>query len=255
MDARNKFSSVVLMLLLAVALASGCTSQGEQSALSLSSAQQTELSTPEPSPTEGVVVSDDDEDVTASQVVSSDAEGGTSIGSGGKQRVPGKLPGGEASSGGLTARQGEKPVDWRVYRNEKFGFEIQYPSVYVVVQAPKSSESLPLRPLAQVLFQDRQLAQGRTADLEPPQFSVRVFDNSSQMPIEKWLRTHNLVADEAGWEIEPYSLSGVSGVQVCTQSLLAPRCSIYLPKGNYVYELTPLGTYAHRMIASFRFTR
>jgi len=251
----NPNLTVVTLLTMMAILVTGCayggrdtvlpTSEGEQSLPSSDQVQQAPTETP-------------DRNASPDSVVSSD-EGlvEPSAGDDGQQ-VPGRVPGGEALADAQTLPEDDQvlpgedePVNWQVHRNDEFGFEVQYPSAYVIVEAVEPSESLVPQPLAEVLFQDRELAQGDAADLEPAQFSVRVFDNSLQLPIEKWLEIHFLIGGEEGWEITPY----FSGVQMCSQFLIAPGCFIYLPKGDYVYELTPLGIYSDKMLASFRFTR
>ncbi len=54
----------------------------------------------------------------------------------------------------------EIPMEWKVYRDEMYGFEIRYPPVYIVLEEAQPQE-LPEReprPLRQVKFQDQDLA-------------------------------------------------------------------------------------------------
>ena len=167
---------------------------------------------------------------------------------------PGSAEGSEPSSGagGDAATPDEQgPVDWQTYCDGQFGFCIQYPEVYVIMPPARQDDQLAPRPLAEVLFQDRQLAAGDTAELEPAQFAVRVFDNAAELPIKEWLDTTILVGGEEGWTLTPYR----SGLHVCTRLMLAPNCFFYLPQKNYVVQLTPLGEYSDAMLASFEFTK
>jgi len=249
--AKRKLGMIVLILLLAMLLASGCTAEGEPISLEgLASGE--DQATPadmerSPGDDEGVETSTSgDEDVVTStgETISGEESG---------ERVPGRVPGRDVPGGDADLEE-EKNVIWQVYRNDEFGFEVRYPSVYVIVPAPESTETQTPKPLAEILFQDWELAQSESAFQEPPQFAIRVFDNSTGLPVEEWLRANEALGEE-GIEVEPYSLGGVEGVQVTSQFLMAPGRFIYLAKGDYVYELVPLGQYAKRMLAGFTFTQ
>ena len=75
-------------------------------------------------------------------------------------------------------------MDWQLYRSDEFGFELQYPSTYVIVQEANSPHPRSPQPDGQVLFQDPDLAQGAIAHLEIPQFPVRIFDNGPQLSVD-----------------------------------------------------------------------
>lgn len=252
--AHRKFLWVVPVLLLAMALASGCTAGGQPVSLEGPGAGSGEQATPadmgRPAGGDEAVEDSTADDETVVSSTGETVSGSKASG----ERVVGKVPGQDAGGSDTVVEEG-KDVTWQVYRNEEFGFEIRYPSVYVLVPAPEPVELESPQPLAQVLFQDADLARGDTAAMEPPQFAIRIFANEVGLGAEAWFRDSGLVQGGVGWEAAPYTLAGVEGVQVTSQLLMAPGRSIYLPKGKYVFELTPLGEYSNRMLASFAFTR
>ncbi len=155
------------------------------------------------------------------------------------------ISGGDPST---RATEVTKSTNWQTYRNEEFGFEIQYPKAYIIIEHNELSEQLNPRPLIEVLFQDQNLAQSEI--LEPAQFSVRVFANQKHLSVKKWVKTHILISGEEGWEITKQG----TGIQACSQFLMAPGCFVYFIKENYVYELTPFGPHSDEMLVSFKFT-
>lgn len=162
------------------------------------------------------------------------------------------FPGGALSSttGSPTPEGKEKGMDWQIYRDDTYGYEIRYPPNYLIQKGAQQKEP---QPLQQIHFQDRELAQSDTASLQPPQLSIEVFDNSSRLPLEKWLKEHRVLESWMKFQVEPYSLSGALGVRLSSQLLLAPNEFIYLPHGPYVFKLTPLGEFSEQMLATFKF--
>jgi len=180
----------------------------------------------------------------------------TAIGSGGEvYTAPGVSGGKGAIPGGPVP---ERPVkvevsQWKVYRNDTYGYEIRYPPNYIIVpdyivlEAAGTQEP---QPLHRVWFQDEKLAEGETAAMEPPKFAIEVFDNKANRPIEGWLGEEGLLE---GFQVEAYTLAGVQGVRVRSMLLMAPNEHIYLPRGNHIFKLTPLGRVAEQMLATFNF--
>jgi len=161
--------------------------------------------------------------------------------------IPGEAP---SAPGAPTPAGKERSMDWPIYRDDTYGYEIRYPPNYIIQGGTQQKELLPLH---QVEFQDRELAKSETAALQPPQFSIEVFDNSSRLPLEKWLKEHRVLEGWMKFQVEPYSLSGALGVRLSSQLLLAPNEFIYLPHGPYVFKLTPLGEFSEQMLATFKF--
>jgi hypothetical protein len=202
-----------------------------------SGAQAGELMSPgSESPAGAEVTPGREDDVVTSEgdVIESPGEGGETL-----------VPGGPAPP----ATPGIPVTDWEVYRNDTYGYEIRYPANYVIL--PEAAGDQEPQPLHLVHFQDRQLAEGETAAMEPPKFSIELFDNSSQLTVEEWLRMHDLLE---GVELAPYSLAGVQGVRASSMFMMAPNEWIYLPQGDYLLRLTPLGALAEQMLTTFKFS-
>lgn len=142
-------------------------------------------------------------------------------------------------------------MEWQVYHDGTYGYEIRYPPDYIIIERARQLE---LQPLSQVLFQDHMLANSDTAALQPPKFYIEVFDNSSQLPVEQWLEAHGLLGGAKKFQMEPYSLAGVEGARVSSPLLMAPNSFIYLPRGNYIFKLTPTDERSEQVLATFKFT-
>lgn len=256
MKGLNKQGMAVLALLLAAALVAGCTAEGKPAPLTGGSEAAGTIQAPaalsagdDKATPAGMERSPGDEEEVeenlpgAEDVVTSSGERIAS------EAAPGKVAGGDV---GPDVQVEEREVDWLVYRNEEFGFQIRYPSVYVLVPAPEPEEGQKPAPLAEFLFQDRELAASESAAMEPPQFAIRVFANEEGLSVSTWLQQSEVLGEE-GFQVEPFSLSGVEGVRVTSQFLIAPGQHIYVAKGKYIYQLTPLGQYSNQMLASFTF--
>lgn len=243
------FAAIAVTLSLTAALLTGCTAEGQPISLTgPGDASGVPEATPvdmERSPEEGVV----EENVPgAEQVVTSEGE---RVAPSGEAASPGKV-GSSAAPGQETEVREKQTVEWLVFRNEEFGFQLRYPSVYVLMPALQTLEgSEELRPLAEFLFQDEHLAQGDTAAMEPPQFAIRVFANDERLSVDQWLRQSEALGEE--FQVEAYTLGGVEGVRLTSRLLLAPGQHIYVARGPYIFQLTPLGEYSNQMLASFTF--
>jgi hypothetical protein len=253
--------AIALALSLVAALLAGCTAEGKPIPLtgageaagtvqpvSAGSDQATPMGM-ERAPEEGVV--EEGEVPGADEVVTSEGERVVPSGEAGAS-APGKAGSGAAPGEGSQVQE-KRAVQWLVYRNEEFGFQVRYPSVYVlmpVLQTLEGSEKP--RPLAEFLFQDQDLARGDTAAMEPPQFAIRVFANDEGLSVDQWLRQSEVLGGEE-FQVEAYSLGGVEGVRLTSRLLLAPGQHIYVAKGRYIFQLTPLGEYSNQMLASFAF--
>jgi hypothetical protein len=142
-----------------------------------------------------------------------------------------------------------EPIDWIVYRDEEFGFELRYPSVYVVLTPPDMDEIPGLELLEEVWFQDQVIAQKDTPFTEPANFAVRIYDNHALLTVDQWIDEHIESRFGSGWETKPYR----TGVRICSQLLMAPNCFVYLTNGDFIYELVPVGMYSEEMLESFKF--
>jgi len=181
----------------------------------------------------------------------------TAIGSGGEVYTAPGVSGGEGivPGGPQPAKREEVPVsEWKVYRNDTYGYKIGYPPNYVILPdyiLLKAAGTQEPQPLHRVWFQEKKLAESDMAAMEPPAFSIEVFDNKAKHATKGWLGEQGLLE---GFQVEAYTLAGVQGVRVRSMLLMAPNEHIYLPQGNYIFKLTPLGRLAEQMLATFNFT-
>lgn len=242
---KGKTFLTIALLALCAALVLGCAEAEGRYIVGLESAGSPQGT---PGPGEGGVAVSGDEEAA----VGSGGEVYTAPGvSGGEGIVPG------ASGGARAVPVGPERVEpvsqWKVYRNETYGYEIRHPSNYVILPEYiplKATEGQKPQPLHQVWFQDKKLAESEMAAMEPPKFAITVFDNRAKRPLEGWLKENGLLD---GFQVKAYTLAGVEGVRVRSMLLMAPNEHIYLAKGKYIYRLTPLGTLAEEMLTTFNF--
>ena len=50
---------------------------------------------------------------------------------------------------------------------------------------------------------------------------------------------------------QPYQNGRVSGLKVCQATMIAPGCSVYVLRGDRVYQLTPMSVEGEAMIETF----
>jgi hypothetical protein len=146
------------------------------------------------------------------------------------------------------------PSDWPAYTDKAYSFTIKYPKTFVILREPtRQSEAVP-HVRHRVRFQDKQLAAGQTAALEPPQFSIEVLENEGSLSLRDWLRY--AVRTGAEDSVEPVHLDGAGeGLRVRNAMQLAPNEFYYFARGKYIFKLTPLGQYSEQMLDSFRLKR
>jgi hypothetical protein len=140
---------------------------------------------------------------------------------------------------------------WRVYDDKSYGFTIKYPRQFVILPEKGGQGTDAAGRLHRVRFQDRKVASWQTADLEPPQFTIEVFQADGASSLREWLERAQWVA--AGDTVEPFEVGGArDGVRVRLMQQLAPNEFYYVATEKYVFRLTPLGPLGPDMLASFR---
>ncbi|HEX6290656.1 MAG TPA: hypothetical protein VFZ66_15815 [Herpetosiphonaceae bacterium] len=145
------------------------------------------------------------------------------------------------------------PRTWQAYVDRTYHFRIAYPP-YITIKHVSDAERAQLTPvpLAATYFQD---GRNELAALAPPLFSIRIFANESQQPVADWLVASGLLNREAGWIAEPFTGANVSGVKVVSPTLMAPGWFLYVRHKGFVFQLTPLGEDADRMLSTFALTQ
>jgi hypothetical protein len=158
---------------------------------------------------------------------------------------PGAIEGSQPGGGEVST-----PAKWLTYLDTKFGFSISYPDSYVLLpeaELPKDGAPGLVR---RVRFLNSALANSDTANLQPPDFSIALFENPSAISLKAWVD-----ANAPKGSIEEVKLDEVSCLKVTMTTLMAPNQFYFCAWNKYVYQLTPLGTYAEEMLKSFKFGR
>lgn len=148
--------------------------------------------------------------------------------------------------GGADPAAEATPTNWQTYADEQFGFAVTYPDTYVILEQPSPRETPAPGVVHQVQFQDKTLATGDTAALEPPQFRIEVFEKPADITLEQWLDGN------AEGAATPIALGELNGYQVSLNTMQAPNRFYYTASDTHIYRLTPLGPYAEEMLESFK---
>jgi hypothetical protein len=137
------------------------------------------------------------------------------------------------------------PTDWQRYRNAEYAFQIDYPPALVILDEPEPFAAIAEQLLWRVRFQERSLAAGEFAQLEPAQFSVEVFANTPTLPLEQWLDQQPIQGQRSAQQI-----AGQPGYRLQASTLMAPNTFYFVAHGSFVYRLIPLSTEAEQMLGS-----
>ena len=143
------------------------------------------------------------------------------------------------------------PADWNSHTDATFGFAVAYPPAFVIL--PEPALPTPTRPPAvlRVRFQEKSIAAGQFAELEPARFMIQIFEKPASVSLDDWLRSANLVP--AGATSSPIRVEGArESLRVALRQQIAPNEFVYVAGEAHVYRLTPLGEHGAQMRASFR---
>lgn len=157
----------------------------------------------------------------------------------------------EAQQGPVVPSPVVQTAGWLTHTDSTYGFAVRYPEEYVILK--EAILPTPTQPPAvqRVRFQEKEIAAGQFADLEPPRFSVDVFERRPAGSLRDWLRSHDLLP--AGAAIAAIQLQGArEALRVALRQQIAPNEFVYASTDRYVYRLTALGQNGEEMIASFR---
>jgi len=139
-------------------------------------------------------------------------------------------------------------ANWLTYVDSKYGFSVDYPDTYIVMDEPKPfSEILPAL-IYRVRFLESYLAKSDTANLQQPNFSVEVFENPSATPLKTWIE-----ANFSQGTIEESKFAGASCAKVTLPIMIAPNEFYYCAINEKVFRVVALGQYSEDMLSSFKF--
>jgi predicted small lipoprotein YifL len=170
---------------------------------------------------------------------------GTNIPAGADDGTPGSS---EASQTG--GDEMNTPANWLTYLDPKFGFSISYPDAYVLLPEAELPKDGAPGLVHRVRFLNSDLAKSDTANLQPPDFSIALFENPSAIPLNTWVD-----ANAPKGSTEEIKLNDVSCLKVTMTTLMAPNQFYFCAWNSYIYQFTPLGQYAEDMLKSFKFGR
>jgi hypothetical protein len=151
-------------------------------------------------------------------------------------------PAGDTSEAGDTSM-----VTWLTYTDPERGISIKYPDTYTILPETEPFAGIRTQLIHRVRFQDKVLASGPTANLEPPQFTIEVFENPESLDLMDWLDRN--VPNGSRAEV---SIGSLAGTKVTMQTMMAPNEFYYLAGEREIYGLIPLGSYASEMLPSFK---
>ncbi len=82
---------------------------------------------------------------------------------------------------------------WQMHTDPVYGFAIEYPKEYVILK--EITLPTPTQPAAvkRVRFQQKHIAAGQFADLEPPMLTIQVFPRPSGRSLRDWLNSFGLL--------------------------------------------------------------
>jgi hypothetical protein len=129
-----------------------------------------------------------------------------------------------------------EPIDtsnWKVYRNEKYRFEVRYPINWEFWENKYEQEGRKLAfglsgTLFDVTFHEKEGYQSS---------SITVYDNSKNYSLKDWLEKESVII-YPDVPVEPISISGAEGIKAivigcCDTQFL----SVFLLRGDKIYEL------------------
>jgi len=160
---------------------------------------------------------------------------------------PGSVPGNAGDSTEMEEKASFDISSWLTYTDELYYFSVIYPEYYEI--KPFLNEEVDSQALAAVHFFD---SRGDLADIAPPAFSVRIYPNPEDQTLKAWFNANNYGNDKE-WITEPYDGENFSGVKVLSTNYMSPGEFIFILHKEWIFQLTPVGHEANKMLESFSF--
>lgn len=150
-----------------------------------------------------------------------------------------------APGSGSAGKPGEV-VAWNTFTENTYKFSIAYPQHFLILPEIDLLTNIDQDLLFRVRFQDKELVESDTADLEIPQFSIEVYEATTDT-LEAFLKQRTPDAS-----YEEFRLGDLVGYKVVLARLIAPNEFYFFLAHGYVYKLTPLGEYGLEMLQTFK---
>ncbi len=145
-------------------------------------------------------------------------------------------------------------TDWPVYQDTLYHFQISYPPQFEFKLLDNAElDKLKPEPVTATYFNDPPTNLG---GLVPPKFSIRIYKIGAGTSVENWLKTNGLYLPDSDWTIA--EIPGRTFLRLPGEFVLSiwpPAVFIYAVQGDYLFQLTPLGQDAEKMLTTFEFTR
>jgi hypothetical protein len=139
------------------------------------------------------------------------------------------------------------------YADSTDKFKISYPDNFVFRRLPAEKfAQLEPKPEAVFTITSPDNAGAEQAGIGPGDVEIRTYP-SNQANLENWLTAAKLLtADAKG---KPFKTSNVSGIEVCSSTMLFPGCSYFFLGNGWIYQLIPATLEGETMLKSFILTK
>lgn len=180
-----------------------------------------------------------------SPAAGSDQSAGETPGNSGSAEAPS-----DVSSAGADTMTNLDVAAWLVYTDATYGFRVLYPPAFAVEPAGGGDVLFGATAIATVSFVDTQNEQ---AEIAPSPFVVRVFAIQPGQSLNAWLESNGVIGGGANVETKPFRTDKLEGIRVTSLDFMAPGWSVFVLRGERVYQLVPLGEEGETMLATFEF--
>jgi len=152
----------------------------------------------------------------------------------------------QSETGGTTQPLSGKTT---LYKDVIYKFSVAYPSEFKFgIQPAEKLASLNPKPIVSFIFINPGAASSDIAELEPADLEVRIYDSAGETSLDRWLTSVGLTS---GSNSQPFQTANVSGIKLCSSTMIAPGCSFFVISNIGIYQLRPTSLEGEDMLKSF----
>ncbi|MGC1377188.1 MAG: hypothetical protein WA821_13235 [Anaerolineales bacterium] len=152
----------------------------------------------------------------------------------------------QSETGGTTQPLSGKTT---LYKDVMYKFSVAYPSEFKFgIQPAEKLAGLNPKPIVSFIFINPGAASSDIAELEPADLEVRIYDAAGETSLDRWLTSVGLTS---GSNSQPFQTANVSGIKLCSSTMIAPGCSFFVISNIGIYQLRPTSLEGEDMIKSF----